>query len=133
MARLHPRPIMAFPKQPIKALRMPRLTSWLVLVCAGAVAGSGALAAGEASGAPGRGEDHDRPLNLSIPREGTGRSHFGIGPQERPDLSQRRSDAFEPPGSGSASRGSGMPFGTSYEARRGMPGATAGGMGHGRR
>ena len=133
MARLHPRRIMGLSKQRIKAHRMPKLTSWLALVCAGALAGASTLAAGEASGLVGRGEDPERPLNLSIPREGAGRSYFGTGRQERPDADSRRSEAFESPGSGGAPRGFGMPFGTGYEARRGMPGGAGEGMGRSRR
>ncbi len=100
---------------------MSRPASWLILSCM-LVAGCAAMAAPVAA--------QERPLNLSIPKEASGRGYFGPVAPERPALENTGAG-----GSASAqveARG-GMPFGTGYEARRGIGSPMGGGLGRGRR
>ena len=104
---------------------MSRPASWLILSCM-LVAGCAAIAAPVAA--------QERPLNLSIPKEASGRGYFGPVAPERPALENTGAG-----GSASAqveARG-GMPFGTGYEARRGIGSGLGspmgGGLGRGRR
>ena len=100
---------------------MSRPVSWLILSCM-LVVGCAAMVGLAAA--------QERPLNLSIPKEASGRGYFGPVAPERPALENTGAG-----GSASAqveARG-GMPFGTGYEARRGIGSPMGGGLGRGRR
>lgn len=71
----------------------------------------------------------ERPLNLSIPKEASGRGYFGPVVPDRPALDN--SGAGGPASVQAEARGGGMPFGAGYEARRGIGGGLGGPMGGG--
>lgn len=106
---------------------MSRPASWLILSCALVV---GAAATADSAVA------QERPLNLSIPKEVSGRGYFGPAVPERLALDNAGGGGSASAQAGAA-RGGGMPFGAGYEARRGigsgLGGLMGGGVGRGRR
>jgi hypothetical protein len=99
---------------------MSRPASWLILSCM-LVAGCAAMAAPVAA--------QERPLNLSIPKETSGRGYFGPVMPER--LALDNASGGGPASAQVEARGGGMPFGAGYEARRGIGGSLGGPMGGG--
>ena len=100
---------------------MSRPASWLILSFV-FVVGAAAMADPAAA--------QERPLNLSIPKEASGRGYFGPAVPERLALDNASGGGSASAQAGEA-RGGGMPFGAGYEARRGAGGGLGGPMGGG--